>query len=97
MQERIKRPTANFQDDALDCVTEQLRLWELRDLGQELQSPPLSWTLAWRDHYSDRCPPEKEHGIGFWGHSFECSLLAAVPLILLIDVLISGQLSGFIV
>ncbi|OJJ81534.1 uncharacterized protein ASPGLDRAFT_76120 [Aspergillus glaucus CBS 516.65] len=75
-------PTANFQDNALDSVTEELRLQELRDLGQEWQSPPpfrcdsighssLPWTLTSMAKLlvtTDLYPSEKEHGIRFWGH-----------------------------
>lgn len=79
MQESIERPTANFQDNALGSVTEELWLQELRDLGQEWQSPPpfrcdsiehppLSWTLVWRNYYSNLSLSEKDYGIRFWGH-----------------------------
>lgn len=37
MQEGIKRPTTDFIENALDDVTEELRLQELRDWEQGLQ------------------------------------------------------------
>ena len=38
MKEGIGRPTANFQGNSLDRVTEELRLQKLQDLVQEWQN-----------------------------------------------------------
>lgn len=79
MQENIRRPTINFFEDALDSVTEELRLQELRDLEQDwrgpspfqcddIEHPPLYWTLVWRDYYSDLSLYKSDHNMRFWGH-----------------------------
>lgn len=78
IKEAIRRPTTNFQEDALDETTEELRLEELQSLedawrgpspfeSDNIEHPPLSWTLVWRDYYSDLCNC-KEHDIRYWGH-----------------------------
>lgn len=68
----------NFHGNALDSVTEDLRLHELQDLEEEWRSPssfqhnnvehpPLSWTLIWRDYYGDLGSDPTKDDCRFWG------------------------------
>lgn len=79
MQESIKRPTRNFQEDALNEMTEDVRIEVLQDLEDDWQAPsafqcddihsaPLSWTLVWRDYYSDNNQYKNHAGIRCWGY-----------------------------
>lgn len=79
MQEHITYTTINFHENALDHVTEYLRLQELRDLEDEwrgpspfqfdsIEHPPLSWTLVWRVYYSELGSHEPHDAIRSWGH-----------------------------